>query len=227
MTTFINTFGEERSWQKLCRIGGYAALLSFCLALFDLIFGFVTDVSSKVTAVDRFSELKDSTFIGLYHLDFLKMINSFIMIPVYFSLYAIHRRSYMPYITFAILLALFGTMIFIINNPALPMLELSHKFHNTMDVNEKIYYAAAGEAVLSEGSTGSFGYILVPFGNIFISVVMLKSKIFRELIGYFGLIGNILILLYVIFDTVIIAVPGGLLYLMWILLIGLKLIPTD
>jgi hypothetical protein len=119
-------------------IGGYAALLSFALTLFDIIFGSVTGAnltSLPPTALARFAEFQQSWALGLYHLDFLNALNALIMIPAYFAVAAVHRQTRPAGAALAMILVLMSAAIFVSNNSALAMLELSHKF-----------YAAAGES---------------------------------------------------------------------------------
>ena len=73
-----------------------------------------------------------------------------ISIPVYFALYAALRKTNKPYALLALIIFLLGTAIFVSNNTALPMLELSRKYA-LADETQKSLLAAAGEAMLVRG----------------------------------------------------------------------------
>jgi hypothetical protein len=83
-----------------------------------------------------------------------------ILIPAYFALYAIHRNVNRAYALLAFLVFLFGSVIMVANNTALPMLELSTKYYSTTIESQKTLYAAAGESMLASGAHGSPGIFL-------------------------------------------------------------------
>ncbi len=65
----------------------------------DIIVGNVTggDVSALPrTAVDRYAEFRENPILGLYHLDLLNLLNQIILLPVFFALFAAHRRVNLP-----------------------------------------------------------------------------------------------------------------------------------
>ena len=88
------------------------------------------------------------------------------------------------------------------NNTALPMLELSNKYYSTTIESQKAFYAAAGESLLAQGAHGSpgifLGFFIPNLARLIISFVMLKGRIFSKINSWFGIIGSILMLLYVI-----------------------------
>lgn len=107
---------------KLVALGGI---------LIDVVVGNVTggDLSAlPKTAIDRFVQFKSNAFLGLYNLDFLNTLNQIILIPAYLALYAIHRTVNVGKALLALIVFLFGSVIMVANNTALPMLELSDKY---------------------------------------------------------------------------------------------------
>ena len=231
---------QQKQWKTIYLIGGYAALLAFSCILFDIIFGSISSGNLSElphTAIERFSELQQNWFLGLYHLDLLNTIVAIIMIPVYFALFSVHRKTSFPYAAFALILSLIGTSIFVSANSALPMLKLSKKYYLLTDETQRVLIAAAGEAMLARGGHGSLGvfigFILSTISSIFMSIVMFHGKVFTKTISYFGIIGYTLLLVYILLITfvaeiqtiaVIIAAPGGLLSLAWVFMVGIKLI---
>jgi len=96
--------------------------------------------------------------------------------------------------------------------------------------------SAAGEAMLAKGAHGSlgvfFGFALIPFANALMSCVMLNGKVFSRITSYIGIIGNSLMVIYVVLVTFIptveklalaFAMPAGLLVMVWMIMFTVKL----
>lgn len=227
-------------WKRIYLLGGIFALISFCLTLFDIIFGSITSgdlTELPQTAIEVFNEIEQNWFIGLYHLDIINMINAMVMLPVFFAIIGVHREKNLPYATFALLLTLLGTIIFVSSNVALPMLELSGKYISSTTDTERTLLEAAGETLLVRGGHGGLGvfvgFVILTLAGLCIALVMLDGEIFSKKIAYTGVIGNIFLLIYILFVTfipsiesiaVIVAAPGGLLVIAWIVLIGITLL---
>ena len=228
-----------KQWKSIYTLGGIAALVALSGILFDIVVGITTGgnlTALPQTAIERFMQLRDNKFMGLYNLDLLNTIIQIILIPAYFALYAVHRKNRKPYSILALAIFLFGSVIMVANNTALPMMELSNKYFSTTIESQKLFYAAAGESLLVQGAHGSsgifLGFFIPNIANLMISIVMLKGKIFSKLNSWFGIIGSILMLLYVIlvnFGTGVenmataFAMPGGLLLMAWMIMFTIKL----
>jgi hypothetical protein len=158
-----------------------------------------------------------------------------ISIPAYFALYTAHRRTNKPYVLLAWTIFLLGTTIFVANNAALPMFELSQKYAVANEV-QKSLLAAAGESMLARGAHGSLGvffsFFLPTLAALAMSIVMLQGKIFSKVNAYLGIIGNALMLVYVVSVTfvpsvketaVVFAMPGGLLLIAWMVMFTIRL----
>lgn len=117
------------------------------------------------------------------------------------------------------------------------MLELSNKYYAAIDEGQKTLIAAAGEAMLARGSHGSLGvfigFMASTIASLFMSWVILHGKIINKVTSYIGLVGNALLLIYILLITfvpalekvaIMMAAPGGILALVWILLLGISMI---
>lgn len=220
-------------------MGGIATIIVLCGIVLDMIVGSITgaDLSSlPQTAIDRFNQFNNNWILGLYNLDLLNVINQIILIPSIFAIYIAHKRTDNGYALFALILFLIGTTIFITSNTALTMLDLSKKYFSAISDAQKNLIAAAGESMLAKGAHGSLGvfigFALPTFANILISHVMIKGNIFTRSTSYTGLVGNILMLLYIILVTfypavekvaLMVAMPGGLLIMFWMIMFTIKL----
>ena len=117
------------------------------------------------------------------------------------------------------------------------MFDLSRKYFSTTNELQRTMYLSAGEALLVRGEHGSLGvfigFVLLTLSNLLISFVILNGQIFKNRVGFMGIIGSSSLLVYLILVTffpkidsfaVLIAAPGGILVLVWYLFVGLKLI---
>jgi hypothetical protein len=114
------------------------------------------------------------------------------------------------------------------------MLELSRKYA-LADETQKSLLAAAGEAMLVRGEHGSLGvffsFLLPTLSALIFSFVMLQGNVFSKANAYIGILGNALMLVYVLLVTIAptvknmamtFAMPGGLLLLAWMVMITIR-----
>jgi hypothetical protein len=188
------------------------------------------------TAAGRFMEFNRNVLLGLYHFDLLNAATTVILLPAFYSLYLLHRAKNYSFSLFALIVFCIGTAVFLANNSALTMMDLSRKYFSAASEEERMFIAAAGEAMLAKGAHGSpsvfIGFILPIAADIIISFVMLYGKVFNRVNSYLGIAGNIFLLLYIILVTffpdmkniaMLIAAPGGILVILWMVLFTLKL----
>lgn len=228
----------ENQWKTIYRIGFVATILVLTGIILDMIVGNLTggDISSlPATALEKFEQFRQNELLALYHMDLLNMVIQIIMIFSYFALYAAHRETCKPYAFLAFIIFLTGSILFIAGNTALTMLDLSNKFHTAATEEQKMLFAAAGEAMLAKGAHGSpgvfVGFSLPTLAGIIMSGTMLKGKIFGKTISIAGLAGNSLMLIYLVLITYVpetkkfaiaFATPGGLLCLVWMIGFSVK-----
>src|SRR6266498_4968582 len=229
----------ESQWRGIYIIGGITTIIGLIGIVLDVVFGSVTGGNLSAlpqTAVERFTQFQINPLLGLYNHDLLNIINQMILIPAYFALYAAHRKTNNAYALLALIIFLVGSTIFITTNSALPMLELSHKYASATTESQKTLFAAAGEAMLARGAHGSLGvligFLLPNIAGLIMSFAMLSGKVFNKTTSYFGIVGSIFIMLYIILVTfapgikdmaTAFAMPGGLLSIAWMILFALRL----
>lgn len=229
---------EHSQWKSIYILGGIAANLSLIMVISDIIIGSITGGNLSAlpqTAADRFAQLQKNPWLGLYNLDLLNTVAQLITIPVYFALYAAQRKTSKAYSMLALILFLVGTAVFVTNNAALPMLELSGKYAAASE-SQKMLLAAAGESLLARGAHGSlgafYGFFIAGVAGFVMSCAMLSGKVFSKTNAYLGIIGNALITLYVVLVTFVPAVgetatafaaPGGLMLIAWIIMFTIRL----
>lgn len=236
----IKMENSGNQFRSIYLIGAITTIIVLCGIVLDMVVGSMTggDISSlPQTAIDRFIQFNDNWVLGLYNLDLLNVINQIILIPSIFAIYIAHKRTDNGFALFALILFLIGTTIFITSNTSLTMFDLSKKYFSTISDVQKNLIAAAGESMLAKGAHGSLGvfigFALPTFANILMSHVMIQGKIFTKATSYIGFVGNILMLLYIILVTfypvvekvaLMIAMPGGLLVMAWMIMFMIKLL---
>lgn len=229
---------HEAQWKRVYIVGGMAAILSLIAVVADILIGSGSGGNLSAlpqTAVERFAQFQQSPWLGLYHLDLLNTVNQLISIPVYFALYAALRKVNKPSALLGLTVFLLGTTIFVANNTALPMLELSRKYA-VADEPQKTLLAAAGEAMLARGEHGGLGvffsFLLPTLSALIVSLVMLQGQVFSKANAYVGILGNALMLVYVTLVTfapsvketaMMVAMPGGLLLVAWMVMLTVRL----
>jgi hypothetical protein len=232
-----------KSLGQIFILGAICTILVVAGLIADIIIGStlggdLTELPS--TAMDRFLQFRDNRLLGLYNLDLLNLTIQIMMIPAYLALYLAHRHANKSIAMFAFVTFLSGTTVFVTNNIALPMLDLSHKYFTATTESQASLIAAAGEAMLARGAHGSPGafpgFILVALAGSLMSFVMFRGGVFSKITSLFGLAGNLLMLAYLILVTfvpgmdriaMIIAMPGGLLLLVWMILYRRRLLKLN
>lgn len=231
---------DKQDLNRILKAGAIAAFLVVAGSVLDIIVGAMTGGNIDAlprTAIDRFSQLRDQPWLGLYYLDLLNMITMVVMVPAFFALYLALRKSSRGTAGLALALFLIGTAVFVANNTALPMFDLSRKFYASTSSYSKGLIAAAGEAMLARGAHGSpgvfMGFTLVLLSEVAMSLAMIRGKVFGKTTAWTGFAGSSLMLAYVVLVTFVpgmkaiamyIALPGGLLLMVWMLLFGLRLL---
>ena len=229
----------ETQWHRIYIIGGVCAVIALIGIVLDVIVGSVTGGNLSAlpqTAVDRFAQFQVTPLLGLYNLDLLNVFNQIMLIPAYVALYAVQRKGNSAYAFLALIMFLVGTTIFVTTNTALPMLELANKYAATTTEAQKTLLAAAGEAMLARGAHGSLGvfigFLLPNIAGLFMSFAMLTGMVFNRINSYLGIVGNILMLAYIVLVTfapgikdmaTTFAMPGGLLLMAWMIMFMIRL----
>ncbi len=229
----------EAQWRGIYIIGGIATVIGLIGIVLDVIVGSVTGGNLSAlpqTAIDRFAQFQENPLLGLYNLDLLNIVNQMILIPGYFALWAVHRKTKSAYALLALIIFLVGTTVFVTTNTALPMLALSNKYAAAAGEFQRSLLAAAGEAMLARGEHGSFGvvigFLLPNIAGLIMSFAMLTGKVFNRITSLLGIAGSALILLYVVLVTFVpsikdmataFAMPGGLLLMAWMIMFAIRL----
>lgn len=229
----------DNSWPVLYLVGGIAALLALAGTLTDIILAMMPGWEAStvpVTIQAWFAQLQSKPLLALRNLDLLNAGISIIQIPVILALFGAHRRACPACAALALIVVLVGTVVYLNSNVALPMLDLGNQYSVAATDSGRRALEGAGLALLARGAHGSMGFFLGLFlsslGTLLMDLVILTGRIFSRFTGWVGLVGIGLLMIYTIVFTfvpepgpaiVIFAVPGGILMMVWNVLIARKL----
>ncbi len=230
---------SDNQWKSIYILGGVTTIIVILGSIMDVVIGMSVSgnlMTIPQTAVERFDQLQSNRMLGLYNLDMLNLFTTILMIPTYFALCVVHRKSNIGYALLAAVIYLIGAAVFITNNAALPMLELAVKYAVSTSEAQKTLIAAAGEALLSKGAHGSPGvfpgFAILSIGSIVMAFGMLKGKVFGKPTAFIGILGSILLLIYLVLVTFVpgvkslamgVSAPGGLMAIAWMIMYDIKL----
>jgi len=227
----------------LYKTGAVAALIVVLGTVLDIIIG--TSLGGDITAIpqnaaDRFALFQSNIWLSLYYLDFLNLITLIISIPAIFALYWAMKSHRPALTTLGMIVFIIGVTLFISNNSALPMLQLSYKYSHTTDQLQQFFLSGMGDFLIAKGSHGSvgvfFGFAFVLTAELIISIAMLSGEVFGKWTGITGVIGAALMLVYITMVTfipevgtvaMIASMPGGLLLMVWMVLFSIKLFKIE
>jgi hypothetical protein len=238
----IEAGAPPTAWTNIYRAGAAAALLIVLAGLTDIFIMFIP-VAGTGTApgvrsvVDWFTLLQSRPFVTLRDMGLLNMVTISCSVVVYFALFGLHRRSHPQAAALALILAGLGAAIYVANNTALPMLTLSRHYAAAASEAQKALWAAAGQAWLAREDLTAGAFPAFFFGEIaglLMAVVILGGHIFHRWEGWIYLLGTACLLFFNIcaafipslYDRVmlIFGAGGGLLNLVWYILIARRLL---
>jgi uncharacterized membrane protein len=228
---------SESNRKTIYKIGGMAALLTVVVAFGEMVITFLPGGNSPVeTVFDWFTQLQSNWFMGLRNLGLLNIVMFSLGIPMYFALYTAHRKGNKAFGALAMVISFIGVAVFYATNRAFSMLELSGQYAQATTETQRSMFATAGQAMLSVGrshSPGTFiSFFLGELAGVLMSVVMLRGKIFSKATALIGIIGFTLLSIFEVCTSfipvlkevaMIFAVGGGLLNIMWLILLGRRL----
>jgi len=218
---------------SLCKAGGIASLVFIIYSLITMVVLTVFG-GQPSTALEAFSILQTNRILGLLRMDLLTVI----FIPLYYLIFlgiflALNGKKN-AWAIIALVAVFVGVTLFLATPSALSMMNLSDKYATATSENQQSQLIAAGEAILASdmwhGTGAITGGILIQFGALIISILMLPGNVFNKFTAYVGIITHGLDLAHLFFlfvvptVGVILLAIAGTLYLLWFPLIGVRLI---
>ena len=156
-----------------------------------------------------------------------------LMIPVFFALFGLHREKMLVFSGLALIIHIVGYAVFMADNTSFAFLELANKYASAGSESERAILISAGEALFARGAShtpGTFpGFLIGEISSIFFSIIILRGGMLKKAIGIIGIISFSFLLIFEVvssfisslFDeAMIFAMVGGILTLVWYVMVG-------
>lgn len=181
-------------WKSLYKVAGVAALIMVIMIAAQSAISFISPPPS--TAEGFFTLFQKSWLWGLLNYDFLYLVDSSLMIPIYLALYIALRRVSPSLMAIALVLSLVGTTVFFASNTSLEMLSLSHQYAAATTDTQRVALLSVGQGMLATYSGTAFNvyYVFNAAALLIISIVMLRSNVFSRFNSYLALAAGILMI---------------------------------
>lgn len=233
---------EQGSHKRLYRLGGIA-----CLAIAFL---YLTAVGvyapamrqgpAPTTVLEWFDLLQDNRLVGLFYLGFADIPIVIIFGMVSVALYTALKQVDKVWATIAAPLAFVGMAIYLATNVSFSMLALSGEYAVATTEAQKTVILAAGQALISvtHGTGGVAGLALIWLAGLIFSIIMLRDRRMSRTIAGIGIFAFGLLVPSFLFSgytygassgvgeilALVTSIGGGLLSLLWYILMGMRLI---
>ena len=228
-----SNYPTDKASRYLYKAGGWTSVLFLIYSVETILILVLLDGGYPDTATECFDMFKENRFIALLKLD----IVSVIVIPFYYilfySIYQSLKTDYKLIANIALFSTLAGVTIFISGLNIVSIVIVSDKYHLATSPEVKQRLLAACEGMLASDmwiNTGSIiRNILIEAGAIIFSLLMLKTLIFNKITGWIGLLThgfdflNVIVGLFYPPIKEIFTMVAGPLYIVWFILIGIRL----
>ncbi len=226
----------DKHWKGLYKVGGAAAIVSAILLLIEIIV--FTIWPQQTTAIAYFTLFQSNKLIGLLNFYLLEFFTYILFLPLFLAIYIVIRMKSQSSMLIALILAIIGISVFLSTNNSFSLLSLSDQYWAATTEAQKSVLLAAGQTIIAntgQRAVGGFnmGFFLVSIAGIIMSFTMLKSSVFNKMTAYIGIIAfgislvDYLRIIFIPSATIlllIIAVVSGILLLMWLILVGRRLL---
>jgi hypothetical protein len=234
----MDNTSNEKQWQKMYLIGAVSSFTAMLVMIAEIFITALPDGAPVQLTMTKLLEMYNRNwFMGMRYMGLMNIFASTLLIPVFISLYGVHRKTNRLFAPIALIISLIGYIIFMSDNVAFPILELSRKYSLSDSESEKMMILSAVEALFAKGAShtpGTFpGFFIGQIASIFFCIVIISGKIFKKKTGIIGLIAFIFLLIFEIVasfikslfnQAMIFAVIGGISAIIWYILVGLELI---
>jgi hypothetical protein len=146
------------------------------------------------SAAAWFLLLHSHPVLGFALLNGFDMMTFLLAGVVYFALYMALKRTDREFLILALALSFAGIALYILSNPALPMLRLSSQYASATTNAQRSVILAAGEQVIASKNPLAIGqnlaFVLFNAGGLILSAAMLRSDVFTIRTAWLGILFN-------------------------------------
>jgi hypothetical protein len=236
--TLMNPEATQVAWKPLYKLGGIAALLATIL--------FRRNIGAEVSlftgadaiphsAVEWFRLLQSNPFVGMSFLAVFDLINYALVGLVFLALATMFWQTHKSIVMIALASGLVGITISFATNISISMMSLSQQYAAASTEAERAALLNAGQSLMAFNSpmtnfpeTGTYlAYLLIALAEISFASLLLR---FHRVAGIVGLLAGGCDLMYCLIFAiapilqVILMSCGGLFWMIWHILIGMKLL---
>jgi len=227
---------KEQQWKIFYKIGGISVFLALLTMLTEIFLTALPDGAPELRSIaDLYEMYNRNWFMAMRYMGLINIVGICFLIPVFFALFGLHQEKMPVFSGFALLLIILSYAIFFADNASFAFLELAKKY-SIVNETEKIALISAGEALFAKGAShtpGTFpGFFIGQIASICFSVIILKSRLLKKIVGIIGIIAFSFLAVFEITssfissidEAMIFAMIGGILSLIWFALVGTALL---
>jgi hypothetical protein len=232
---------NDQQWKSFYRVGAISVFAAMFVMLTEM---FITALPDGTVAEHTITYLLEmyqrNWFMAMRYMGLMNIFATSLMIPVFFALYGVHRKTNGVFAAFALIISLLSYVIFMADNVSFPILHLSQKYSLSNTESEKMIIIAAVEALFAKGAShtpGTFpGFFIGDIGGILFCIVMIIGNVFKKITGIIGIVAFVFLLTFEILCSfinrfsniaMIFVMIGGTSALVWYVLVGLELIKAS
>jgi hypothetical protein len=228
----INDRKETTDWRGLYRAGGIAPLVVLAFYLSELLLPAFGGPYPETTQ-GWFELFERSKLLGLFYLNSLDILSIALLGIMFLALGAALWRTSESAVAAGGFFAFLGIAVFIVPRTILlAILPLSERYAAATSQAGRTLLLTAGETIgmLGQPSFQTAGFFFIAAAVLVLSLVMLRGGPFSKATAWLGILAGALVILDDISLVLApsLAVPlmglGGLLWIAWWLLIGLRLL---
>ncbi len=226
---------------RLYKIGGVSALV---ISLLYVITGVITGVSYSTSPVPSdvtgwFALFQSHPLLGFVYLGVQDAVIAILCVPLILALYQVVKETSRSWAFLASLFAVIGITIYLSMHISFSVFSLSSLYARAATEARRAAILAGGQALLLD-PRGGYGMAIVWASALILSVLMLRGKTFSRIASIAGIAGFLFLLVgltapagYTNIDpltateatiTGLSIAGGGLLSLIWYILVGLRLL---
>jgi hypothetical protein len=224
----------EAQWKLFYRIGAVSAFLALMVMMAEIGITALPDGAREFHTIEEvFDMYRRNWFMAMRFMGLMNIFATSLMIPVFFALFGLHRKKLLVLSGLALIIHILGYAVFMADNASFALLEVANKYFAANSVEEKTALLSAGEALFARGAShtpGTFpGFLLGEISGILFSIMILKGGQLKKAVGIIGLLSFFFLLIFEISssfissafeEAMIFALTGGILALIWYVLIG-------
>jgi hypothetical protein len=224
----------DLTWGSLFRIGGIAPLVTFALYLSQVLIIIISGEAYPTTPESWFVLIQRSKLLGLIFLNALDGFSIAVLGLMFLALFIALRKTNPSYMAAAAFFAFLGVAIFVSMRAFMVSgaLNLSDQYAAAGTAAQKSQILTAWRAITSpaRATPETIGFLFMAVSGFITSMVMLRSKTFSRVTACIGIVAGVATLAN---DICLVVAPSvaalimpvnGLLWLIWWILTGQKLL---